>query len=109
MYAIVETGGKQYRVEPNEVMAVEKLAAQPGETIELDRVALIEQDGKVTVGAPWVGGAKVICRVLGHGRDRKIEVFTYKAKENYKRTLGHRQPYTRVRVEQIVVGVEKEG
>lgn len=101
MYAIVEAGGKQYRVEPDEVMAVEKLAAEPGETVEFDRVALVERNGKVQVGTPWVKGAKVVCRVVSHGRGRKIDVFRYKAKEDYKRKLGHRQPYTRLRVEKI--------
>jgi len=101
MYAIVETGGKQYRVEPDEMVAVEKLAAQPGETVELNQVVLVERDGKVKVGTPWVRGAKVVCRVVSHGRGRKIDVFRYKAKEDFKRKLGHRQGYTRLRVEKI--------
>jgi large subunit ribosomal protein L21 len=103
MYAIVKTGGKQYRVEPNAVMAVEKLAARTGDMVELEQVALVEQEGKVAVGSPWVQGAKVICRVLAHGRGPKVDVFTFKAKHNYKRKVGHRQPYTRLRVEQILV------
>jgi large subunit ribosomal protein L21 len=108
MYAIIETGGKQYRVEPDEVMSVEKLAAQPGDTVEFDRVALVSNEGEVRVGKPWVEGAKVVARVLAHGKDPKITVFTYKAKENYKRKKGHRQLHTRVRVESIT-GAGKEG
>ncbi len=104
MYAVIETGGKQYRVEPDEMVQVEKLTVEKGETVEIDRVALVEQDGKVKVGAPWVHGAKVVCRVVSHGRDRKIDVFTYKSKSGQKRSLGHRQAYTQLKVEQILVG-----
>jgi len=110
MYAVVDTGGKQYRVEPEAIVAVEKLPARlrRGELVELERVAMVEQDGKVLVGAPWVEGAKVTCRVVSHGRGRKVDVFTFKAKDNYKRKKGHRQPYTQLRVEKITVGSEKE-
>jgi large subunit ribosomal protein L21 len=104
MYAIVETGGKQHRVSVDEDIVVEALAAEPGETVELEQVCLVWRKGKVTLGAPWVKGAKVTCRVLGHGRGKKIDVFTYKAKENIKRKLGHRQSLTRLRVEKITVG-----
>jgi large subunit ribosomal protein L21 len=104
MYAILETGGKQYRVEPDGEVVVEKLEAEQGGVVEFERVALVERDGKVKVGTPWVKGAKVTCRVLRHGRGRKIDVFFFKAKENVKRSLGHRQAYTRLRVEEIKVG-----
>jgi large subunit ribosomal protein L21 len=104
MYAIVETGGKQYRATPEQDMLVEKLAAEPGEVVEFDRVAMVEEDGRVMVGTPWVDGAKVMCRVLAHGKARKVDVFFYKSKENLKRAKGHRQQYTRLRVEQISVG-----
>ncbi len=104
MYAIVETGGKQYRVEPDEIFRTEKLNAEPGAKVELERVALVERNGKVRMGDPWVKGARVSCRVLSHGRWRKVDVFTYKAKENIKRKLGHRQSYTQLRVEKITVG-----
>jgi large subunit ribosomal protein L21 len=104
MYAIVETGGKQYRATPEQDMLVEKLAAEPGQAVEFDRVALVEDDGKVTVGTPWVDGAKVMCRVLAHGKGRKVDVFFFKAKENLKRAKGHRQQYTRLRVEGITLG-----
>jgi len=104
MYAILEAGGKQHRVEPDTVFVVEKLAAEPGKVIEFERVALIERNGKVRVGTPWVQRAKVTCRVISHFRGRKTQVSTYKPKSNIKRKLGHRQPYTRLRVEKITVG-----
>jgi large subunit ribosomal protein L21 len=104
MYAIIDAGGKQYRAAPEQDMLVEKLAAEPGQLVEFDRVALVEDDGKVTVGTPWVDGAKVVCRVLAHGKGRKVDVFFFKAKENLKRAKGHRQQYTRLRVEQIALG-----
>lgn len=104
MYAIVETGGKQYRVEPDEIFRTEKVKAEPGEKVELERVALVERNGKVRVGTPWVKGARVSCRVISHGRGRKISVFTFKAKENIKRKMGHRQSYTQLLVEKITVG-----
>jgi large subunit ribosomal protein L21 len=104
MYAIVETGGKQYRATPEQDLLVEKLAAEPGEVVELDQVAMVEDDGSVTVGKPWVDGAKVTCRVLAHGKGRKVDVFFFKSKQNLKRAMGHRQQYTRLRVEQITVG-----
>ena len=111
MYAICEIGGRQYRAEPEAELVVEKLGAEPGEVVEFDRVAMVEQDGKVRVGTPYVKGARITCRVMSHGRGPKVEVFFYKAKENRKRRKGHRQPYTRVRVEKITLGrsrVKKE-
>ncbi len=104
MYAILEAGGKQYRVAPAEDIIVEKLTVELGEVVEFDRVALVEREGKVSVGTPWVKGAKVTCRVLAHEKGPKIDVFFYKAKENIQRRQGHRQPYTRLRVEKITVG-----
>jgi large subunit ribosomal protein L21 len=103
MYAIIVSGGKQYRVAPDQVVAVEKLTAAPGDTIVFDQVALVANDSATQVGRPWVEGAKVTCRVLSHGRGRKVEVFTYKAKDNSKRNRGHRQSYTSLKVEKISV------
>ncbi len=103
MYAILETGGKQYRATPEQNILVEKLEAEPGQVVEFDHVAMVEDDGKVSVGTPWVNGAKVTCRVLAHGKGRKVDVFFFKSKENLKRAMGHRQQYTRLRVEQITV------
>jgi len=104
MYAIIDTGGKQYRATPEQDILVEKLEAEPGQAVEFDRVALVEDDGKVTVGTPWVDGAKVMCRVLAHGKGRKVDVFFFKARENLKRAKGHRQQFTRLRVEGITLG-----
>jgi len=109
MYAIVETGGKQYRATPEQDLLVEKLAAQPGEVVEFDRVALVEQDGSVMVGRPWVDGARVTCRVVAHGKGPKVDVFFFKSKQNLKRAKGHRQQYTRLRVEQVTVAGAGDG
>jgi len=102
MYAIVEAGGKQYRVEEKAIIAVERLDAAVGETVELDRVLLVKTDAKVHVGKPLVGGAKVICRVVSQDKARKVVVFKYKPKKNYRRRTGHRQPYSRLLVEKIL-------
>ena len=102
MYAIVESGGKQYRVEEKAIIAVERLGAPPGETVELDRVLLVKTDAKVHVGKPLVHGAKVICRVVAQEKARKVVVFKYKAKKNYRRRTGHRQLYSRLLVEKIL-------
>ncbi|MGI6552127.1 MAG: 50S ribosomal protein L21 [Bacillota bacterium] len=101
MYAIMETGGKQYRVSPGQVLKVEKLEASPGETVEIDRVLLVSSDEGVKVGSPWLEGAKVVLKVRKHGKGDKIIVFKYKPKKNYRRKQGHRQPYTEVVVESI--------
>jgi large subunit ribosomal protein L21 len=102
MYAIVESGGKQYRVEEKAVIAVERLSAAVGDTIELDRVLLVKTDSKVHVGKPVVRGAKVVCRVLAQEKARKVVVFKYKPKDNYRRRTGHRQQYSRLLVEKIL-------
>jgi len=104
MYAIIVCGGRQYRVAPEQVVAVEKLSAAAGDSVEFDRVALVVDEEGTQVGRPWVEGARVTGRVLGHGRGTKVDVFTYRAKKSSKRSLGHRQSYTRIRVEKITVG-----
>jgi len=101
MYAIIETGGKQYRVQEGDVLKVEKLYAAEGETVELGRVLAVVKDGDLISGTPVVEGAKAVARVLDHGKAKKIIVFKYKAKKNYRRKQGHRQPYTRVQIEKI--------
>jgi large subunit ribosomal protein L21 len=101
LYAIIETGGKQYRVEEGNVLKVEKLNAAEGETVELDRVLALKKDDQLTVGAPWVAGVKVLAQVLEHGRGKKIIVFKYKPKKNYRRKQGHRQSFTKLRIEKI--------
>jgi len=104
MFAIIESGGKQYRVAPGAALEVERLGSEPGATVEFDRVLLIGDDGAVQVGSPTVAGAKVLAHVLDHDRGEKVIVFKYKAKSNYRRRTGHRQALTRVRITEIVRG-----
>lgn len=101
MYAIIETGGKQYKVEEGTVLYVEKLDAAEGDTVTFDTVLLVSKDGEVKVGTPTVEGATVTGTVKEHGKGKKIVVFKYKPKKNYRRKQGHRQPYTKVVVESI--------
>ena len=101
MYAIIETGGKQYRVQEGDVLKVEKLEAAEGEVVNLDKVLVLNKDTGITVGSPLVAGAKVVAQVLEHGRGKKIIVFKYKPKKNYRRKQGHRQPFTKMRIEKI--------
>ena len=103
MYAIVETGSKQYKINVGQIIRVEKLAAEKGEMIELDRVLAVGDGDNVTIGKPLVEGAKVLARVLGHERGRKAVIFKYIPKERYRRKKGHRQTYTRLRIEEITV------
>ena len=105
MYAIVETGGKQYRVKPGDTIAVERLGGEPGEVLDLDRVLLLagNGDGATRVGSPGVDGAVVRAEVVEHGRGKKIVVFRYKSKVRYRRKTGHRQALTRLRITDILV------
>lgn len=100
MYAVIETGGKQYRVEANDTIYVEKLEANEGEEITLDKVLVLGGES-LKVGAPYVEGAKVTAKVVKNGKGKKIHVFTYRSKKGSKRALGHRQPYTKLVVEAI--------
>ena len=102
MFAIIETGGKQYKVAPGTSLAIEKLPADPGETVEFDHVLMLGDEDDVTVGNPLVAGAKVLAHVIEQGRGKKIIVFKYRSKSNYRRRTGHRQSLTRVRVSEIV-------
>ena len=101
MYAIIKTGGKQYRVAEGDVVMVEKLAANEGEAVTFDQVLTVVKDDEVVVGKPLVEGAKVTAKVEAQGKDKKILVFKYKAKSNYRRRQGHRQPYTKVEITAI--------
>jgi len=98
---VVETGGKQYRVAVGETVDVEKIAQEPGETVVLDRVLIVSDEGNVRIGQPVVDGAAVSATVLRHGKGRKVVAFKYKAKERYRRKKGHRQEYTRLRIDDI--------
>jgi large subunit ribosomal protein L21 len=101
MYALIETGGKQYRVEKDSVLFIEKLDAAEGDTVTFEKVLLVAGDGGVKVGDPLVASAKVTGTVLKQGRSKKITVFKYKPKKNYKKKQGHRQPFTRVVIDSI--------
>lgn len=101
MYAIIETGGKQYRVSEGDVLTIEKLTAGEGETVEFDRVLTVVDGGDVKVGKPLLAGAKVTGKVVEHGKGKKILIFKYKAKSNYRKRQGHRQPFTKVVIEKI--------
>jgi large subunit ribosomal protein L21 len=110
MYAIVETGGKQYRVHPGDTISVERLPAEPGETLELGSVLLVGGDGEQTrVGAPSVAGAVVRAEVLEHARGDKIIVFRFKSKVRYRRKTGHRQALTRLRITDILLDGKSAG
>ncbi len=101
MYAIVETGGKQYKVVEGATLTIEKLDVEAGGEVAFDKVLLIEKDGRVQVGAPHVAGATVVGTVVEHGKGKKIIVYKYKSKKNYRRKQGHRQPFTKVKVTEI--------
>ena len=102
IYAIIETGGKQYKVAPGQTIDVERLDVSEGNTVELDKVLLIADGDKVTVGTPTVDGAKVIATSQGDGKGKKIIVFKYKPKVRYRKKTGHRQLYTRLAIDKIV-------
>lgn len=101
MYAILETGGKQYRVEQGDTIYVEKLAHEELEIIEMDKIIAVGKDDGIVVGAPYVDGASVTAKVVKNGKGKKITVFTYRSKKGSKRKLGHRQPYTKVEILEI--------
>lgn len=100
MYAIIKTGGKQYCVEEGKIITVEKLDVAAGDEVTFEEVLLISGDA-VKIGQPTVAGAKVTAKVLAQGKEKKIRIFKYKAKSNYRRHQGHRQPFTKVQIEKI--------
>ena len=107
MYAIIESCGKQYKVAEGDVVFFEKLDVEEGKKVTFDKVVLVSEDKKVEVGAPYVKGVKVEGKVVSHGKGKKILVYKYKAKKNYRRTQGHRQPYTKVEITKIKTAAEK--
>jgi large subunit ribosomal protein L21 len=100
MYAVIETGGKQYKVEIGNTIYVEKLNAEADSTVSFKVIAIGGEDG-LKVGTPYLEGASVTAKVMKNGKAKKITVFTYKPKKNEKRKMGHRQPYTKVQIESI--------
>lgn len=101
MYAIVETGGKQYRVSEGDILFVEKLEVEVEQNIELASVIAVGSDEGLKVGNPYVDGAKVTAKVLKQGKNKKVTVFTYRPKKDSKHKMGHRQPYTKLQIEKI--------
>ena len=101
VYAVIETGGKQYKVNEGDIIYVEKLAVNEGDTVTFDRVKAISTDAGFKAGTPTVEGATVTANVLANGKGKKIYVIKYKAKKNEKKKIGHRQPYTKVQIEKI--------
>ena len=101
MYAVIETGGKQYRVSPGQMLEVELLAEEPGETVTIDRVLLVSADGRTLVGKPTVPGARVVGAVARAGRGKKVIVFKFKSKKRYRRKTGHRQNYSHLLITDI--------
>ena len=101
MYAIVKTGGKQYKVAQGDVLFVEKLEANEGDVVTLDQVLAVAGENGLTVGAPVVEGATVTAKVVAQGKAKKVIVYKYKAKKDYRRKQGHRQPYTKLVIEKI--------
>jgi large subunit ribosomal protein L21 len=102
IYAIIETGGKQYRVSTGQTIDVEHLDVAEGDTVELNKILFIGDDDKVTVGTPTIEGAKVIATSHGDGKHDKIIVLKYKSKVRYRKKTGHRQQYTRLMIDKIV-------
>ena len=108
MYAIIESCGKQYKVAEGDVVFFEKLDAEEGKKVTFDKVILVSEEGKVQVGNPYVKGVKVEGKVVSHGKAKKIIVFKMKAKKNYRRKQGHRQPYTKVEITAIKTATAKK-
>jgi len=101
MYAVIKTGGKQYRVQPGETVQVEKLDVEVGKTVEFDEVLLVADGENIRLGTPHVAGAKVVAEVVDQGRDKKILVYKYRRRKAWHRKQGHRQPFTALKVTEI--------
>ena len=102
MYAVIETGGKQYRVTEGQVFTVEKLIVEPGQTVEFNNVLMVSNDAGLKVGAPYVAGSQVIADVLDHGRHDKIKIIKFRRRKHYRRQQGHRQYFTKLQIKSIV-------
>ena len=104
MYAVIATGGKQYKVREGDRLRIEKLAAPAGDTVEFDRVLMVSDDDGVKVGNPYLEGGRVSATVSAHGRGDKVDVIKFKRRKNYLRRMGHRQSFTEVTINAIAVG-----
>ena len=103
MYAIIVTGGKQYKVSEGDVVFIEKLEAEAGDTVTFDKILAVGKEDGIRVGAPYVDGATVTADVIKNGKAKKIYVFKYKSKKNEKKKIGHRQPYTKIQIKTIAL------
>ena len=103
MDAVIKTGGKQHKVAEGEILKVEKLKASEGEPVDITDVLLIEKDGKVTLGSPFIEGAKVTAKILRHGKEDKVTIIKMKRRKDYRKKQGHRQNYSEIQIEQISV------
>ena len=103
MYAVIETGNKQYKVNKGDVIEIELLGKKPEESVTFDHVLLVSDKDKIEVGMPYVSGAKVTGKIIGDFKAKKVTTFKYKHKVNYHRTKGHRQPMTRVKIEEVLL------
>jgi len=101
MYAVIENGGKQYKVEEGSVITIEKTGKKPGDIIEFSNILLLVDDGKVEIGKPYVDKGRVVAEIRRHFRGKKIIVFKKRRRKDYKKTAGHRQNYTEVRIKEI--------
>ena len=104
MYAVIKSGGKQHRVEPGEVLRLEKVQAEPGTTIDFENVMMVGEGSDVKIGAPFVDGSKVSAEVVAHVRHDKVTIIKMKRRKHYRRQAGHRQWYTEVKIKEIVGG-----
>jgi len=104
MYAVIESGGKQHRVEPGEVLKLEKLGGAEGDVIDFEKVMMIGEGGDVKIGAPYVEGGKVTAEVVSHGRADKVTIIKMRRRKHYRRQAGHRQWFTEVKIKEITGG-----
>jgi large subunit ribosomal protein L21 len=102
MYAVFKTGGKQYRVEKGDTLRVEKVAGNVGDAVTFDQVLLVSGEGKLALGRPLLGGAKVEAKIVEQGLGRKVVIFKFRRRKNYRRKTGHRQPFTALEITDIV-------
>jgi large subunit ribosomal protein L21 len=103
MYAVIKTGGKQYRVATGEKIRVEKLAAEVGHQVTLDKVLAIGSGAEVSIGSPFIAGATVVAKVLGHGRHDKVRIFKMQRRKHYQKRQGHRQGFTEIEINAVNV------
>ncbi|NLH47624.1 MAG: 50S ribosomal protein L21 [Myxococcales bacterium] len=102
MYALIETGGQQFKVQEGDLLKVEKLAGGVGDKVELDKVMMIRGESDTKIGAPYLAGAKVIGEIVAQGKARKVVIFKYRRRKGFQKKRGHRQPFTQLKIAQIL-------